>query len=223
VWVSANTGDDTSNTTCSQASPCKTIAKAFANLGSRNVVYLDDSTFNEVVSFALGQSGVTVQGGWVQGDAGWQAACNNTSSIIQGPLDGGSAAVEVAANNVTLRLVTVRSKQQGAQGSTVPAPESVYAVRAVNAQTLTLDNVTLIAQNAGGGQPGSTVSGSPGCALTGGNGQGGAVGEAGAAGTFSAPAGFVVATPAGVGTAGSNGNYTAPTLGQCSVCNKACP
>ncbi len=221
VWVSANTGND--GNACTQNSPCKTITKALANLGGRSVVYLDDSTFNEVVTLAGVQSGVTVQGGWVQGDAGWQAVCDNTSSIIQGPADGGPAAVEVATNGVTLRLVTVRSKQQGAQGPSVLVPESVYAVRAFNAQGLTLDNVTLIAQNAGGGQPGNSVSGTPGCTTTGDNGQAGSAGGAGAAGTFSSPSGFNVASPAGAGSAGSKGNYTSPNLGQCGICNKACP
>jgi hypothetical protein len=218
VWVSANTGSDSN--ACTQASPCQTIGKALGQLGTRTVVYLDDSTFNEVVT--LTQAGVTLQGGWVQGDAGWTAVCNNTGSIIQGPADAGPAAVEVTTSNVTMRLLTVRSKQQGAQGQNVPTPESVFAIRANNAPSLTLDNVTVIAQNAGGGQPGSTPNGSVPCMPFGGDGGGGTNGSPGPGGSFVGNT-FNVQS-GGTGTNGSAGVYTGPGGVACSNnCNRGCP
>lgn len=220
VWVSATTGSDGAQ--CgAQGTPCKSIGQALANRGSRNVIYLDDSTFNEVVN--LTQTGVTVQGGWVQGDAGWTAVCNNTGSIIQGPTDGGPAAVEVAANDVTLRLLTVKSKTQGAQGINVPIPESVFAVRATNAPNLTLDNVTLIAQNAGGGQPGTTPSNSPYCSTFPGDAGNGSSGSPGAQGTFTTTGTSFTVSTAGSGTPGSPGTYVAGSAPSCGTCNMGCP
>jgi len=222
VWVSANTGSD--NGTCgAQGAPCKSITQALTNRGSRNVVYLDDSTFNEVVNLA--QSGITVQGGWVQGDAGWSAVCNNTGSIIQGPSDAGPAAVEVSAGDITLRLLTVRSKTQGAQGSTIPTPESVFAVRAINAANLKLDNVTLVAQNAGGGQPGTTPGNSPFCSTFPGDASNGTTGSPGPAGTFTTSGSSFAVSPGGSGTPGSPGKYTSGNPPACSsACNNlGCP
>lgn len=217
VWVSASTGAD--NGQCgAQGAPCKSIAQALANRAGRNVIYLDNSTFFEVVNL---QSAVTIQGGWVQ-DAGWNPSCDNTRSVIEGPADGGPAAIEVNANGVTLRLLTVRSKQQGAQGTGVPVPESVYAVRATDSPNLVLDNVTLIAQNAGGGAPGTTPTGSITCAQVSGDAGNGGIGSGGLAGTFSAT-GFNVTT-GGSGTQGSTGVYTPPGAGQCNNnCNRGCP
>lgn len=220
VWVSADAGAD--NTQCgSQTSPCKSIAQAIANRAGRTVIYLDTTEFDEVVTLGNGQSGLTLQGGWFRADGGWQANCDNTKSIIQGPADAGPAAIEVNTSGVTLRLVTVRSKIQGAQGQNIPVPESVYAVRAVDSQNLVLDNVALIAQNAGGGAPGGTPSGTATCTMSGGTGTAGGSGSGGLPGSFSA-SGFTVTT-AGTGTPGSTGLYTAPSPGQCAGCNTGCP
>jgi hypothetical protein len=221
VWVSADGGLD--NAQCGvAASPCKSIAQALANRAGRTVIYLDGTEFDEVVTLGSTQTGITVQGGWVRVDGGWQAQCDNTHSIIQGPEEAGPAAVEVNTSGVTLRLVTVKSKIQGAQGQTLPVPETVYAVRATDSPNLFLDNVTLIAQNAGGGSPGSTPLTPPGCTTTGGNGSSGTMGGAGQGGTFSA-SGFAPATAAS-GSPGQPGNYTPPTAGSCNPnCNVGCP
>jgi hypothetical protein len=219
VWVSAKTGIGGSG--CgTQAQPCNTIAQALANRGGRNVIYLDDSIFQEIVQLASAQSGITLQGGWIQGDAGWQAVCDNTKSIIQGQDAGGPAAIEITTtNNVTLRLLTVKSKQSGANGG--GTTENVYAIRAIDAPGLTLDNVTLISQNAGGGSPGSTPQNPPFCTTNGSNGQPGSVGTAGLPGVF-AGSDFSVST-AGQGSTGNAGSYTGPTNGQCGNCNAGCP
>ena len=216
VWVSAKTG---SGTLCTQAQPCKTIAQGLANRGSRNVVYLDDSTFQEIVQLNSQHSGITLQGGWVQNDGGWQAVCASNKSIIQGQ-DGGPAAVEIAqTDNITLRLLTVTSKPSGVNGG--GASENVYAIRAVDVPKLTLDNVTLISQTAGGGAPGTTPTTTSSCMQNGGSGQPGGSGNAGALGTFTGN--DLVIGGGGQGVTGNTGTYTGPTGGKCGSCNTVCP
>jgi hypothetical protein len=211
VWTSASIGAD--NASCgTRAAPCKTIANALvrASAQSVHVIYIDDSTFAESVTLGAAQAALTIQGGWSITDAGWSAVCNDGTSIIQGVSSGPSAAIVVnGANGATLRLLTVRSKTNGAVG------ESVYALQVVDTPSVTLDNVVLLAQSGGTGAPGVTGTTSGGCTATNaGSGSTGAVGTGGAAGSFGA-SGYVPAV-AGTGLDGGNGTLAAPQAGNCS-------
>src|ERR1700722_4867521 len=88
IWVSP-TGSNTSS--CGdQTTPCQTIAYALANLGGRNAIYLDNSTFNEAVTIT--SPSLTLQGGFVRpSDAGgWTEECNSELTTIQAPDDAGA-------------------------------------------------------------------------------------------------------------------------------------
>ncbi len=212
VWVSV-TGAD--NGSCGdQTTPCKTIYQAMKNLGTRHFVYLDNSEFDENV--LVTQAGLTIQGGWMS-DAGWTPVCDTTLTTIQGPEEGGSAAIEIAnAANVTLRLLTVRSKTNGNKGT----GESVYAVRATNAPTLAIDNASLVAQNGGAGAYGGTPTAPSGCTPSGGSGLDGSIGAPGDGGMLSG-SDFA---PSNGGTGGSGDNGTSPpgNAGSCHMCSTQC-
>lgn len=211
VWVSASAGSDSSS--CGdQSTPCKTIAQAIANLDGRNAIYLDDSTFNEAV--AITTSSLTLQGGF-QRDAGWTPVCRSNLTTIQAP-DDASVAIEITGANATLRLLTVQSKVNGAAGT----GETVYAVRATNAGTLTIDNCSLLAQNGGAGAWGSAGSTPSGCTPGGSNGADGSVGAAGTPGTFVGNA-FVTET-AQAGTSGQSGSSSKGAFGTCALCSSDC-
>ncbi|HEY1954966.1 MAG TPA: hypothetical protein VGH28_05125 [Polyangiaceae bacterium] len=192
VWVSA-TGSDTSGCGTTD-SPCQSVGYALGVAGTTTkYVYLDQATFRENVAIGAGQAGVTIQGGF-QRDAGWTATCDNSLSTIWPLDDGGAVAVDIqGAPGVTLRLLTVRSKTNGAPGS----GESVYAVRVENSNPVALENVTLVAQHGGDGKWGT--GGAQGLGCTTGSSGGGGPGSPGA--------------PSGPGTFGPNG-FTPDTASQ---------
>jgi hypothetical protein len=212
TWVSAR-GSDAPGCGAPGA-PCATIAHALG-LGVK-YLYLDQSTFNETLVLDNTFAGYTLQGGWFRDDAGtWDATCNNGLATIQGQDDAGSAAVDIqGATNITFRLLTIQSKVNGAPGT----GESVYAVRVIDTTGVTLDNVTMLAQNAaqgvigGMGTNGTNCGSSPG--QTGADGSAGAPGDAG----MFTNNGFVPSF-AGTGTNGQEGQeISIGAAGQCGFC-----
>jgi len=216
VWVSA-TGTDTDD--CgTQETPCATIGHALGVAGSTTkYVYLDQATFRENVSLGATQSGMTIQGGF-QRDAGWTPSCDDSLSTIWPLDDGGPAAVDIqGAPDVTLRLMTVRSKTNGDPGT----GESVYAVRVENSDPVALENVTLIAQHGGDGKWGTGGSQAVGCTSgTSGTGGNGSTGISGGPGTFG-PNGFTPDT-AGSGGPGALGTSTPGSSGNQVSCIVSC-
>ncbi len=210
VWVSGTGQDGASCGT--PASPCATIGHALSVRGTRAFLYLDHATFTEALSLGGAQAGVTIQGGFERGDAGWSPQCDNSLSTIQAPDDAGPSAIDIdGAAGVTLRLVTVRSKTNGALG------ESVYAVRVFDTSGVVLDNVSLLAQSGGqgvNGQAGVTPTTCVG--LASGSSAAGSTGQAGAPGSIG-PTGYTIETGAN-GLEGGVGNATAGSAGQCGFC-----
>lgn len=217
VWVSGSGGSDNSTCGDDQAHACQTIGQAIKNLKSRSFIYVDNNIFNENV--VIQQAGLTLQGGWMS-DAGWTPTCNSGATTVQGPDDGGSAAVQIqGVPNVTLRLLTIRSKTNGAAGT----GESVYAVRAISAGNVTIDNATLLAQHGGAGAWGSPqITVNSGCSTPGGSGQAGAFGSPGDGGSFSG-SDFVPAV-GDLGSTGATGQTGSGTPGACKPnCSAECP
>jgi hypothetical protein len=214
AWVSQKHGNDMGG--CGvKASPCASIGFALAHT-SINVIYLDDSMFNEALALDGGQANFTIQGGFVfDPDAGtWTPNCNTNLTTIQGPADAGSSAVDImGANGITFRLVTIQSKVNGASGT----GESVYAVRVFDTPGVTLDNVTLLAQSGGAGAVGMTGTSEINCNQFVGNlGGVGTTGDAGALGQI-LMGGFSPQVGGG-GGAGQEGTWTPPTAGASGSC-----
>ncbi len=218
VWVSQKIGKDTGG--CgAKTSPCASIGFALANT-SINVIYLDDSTFNEALALDGGAANFTIQGGFtVDPDAGtWTPNCNTNLTTIQGPADAGSSAVDImGATGITFRLVTIRSKVNGASGM----GESVYAVRVFDTSGVVLDNVTLLAQSGGAGGVGVAGNGNTFCSqVSGGSGAAGTTGDAGGLGQILS--GGFSPDIGGGGGGGQTGTLTPPTagaVGSCWSCN----
>ncbi len=210
AWVSQNKGTD--DGTCgTQLHPCATITYTLANV-KKPLLYLDDSVFIEPLALGVGFSNYTIQGGFQIDDAGtWTPSCNTQLTTIQGPEDAASAAVDInGAAGITFRLMTVKSKVNGAPGT----GESVYAMRVTDTQNVTLDNVTLLAQSGGAGQVGTGGSAGSGFQCTGaGSASTGANGAPSGGGHFNAQ-GFVPDI-AGNGDAGDLGVPQPGKSGQC--------
>jgi len=219
VWVSGKIGKD--QTGCGiKTSPCASIGWALSHItGSLTVVYLDDSIFPEDLTLGGPFANFTIQGGFQLDDAGtWTAECDTQLTTIQCPPDGGSSTVDInGATGITFRLLTIRSKVNGAPGT----GESVYAMRVFDTAGVILDNVTLLAQSGGAGAVGTTESASINCDQSnGGSGADGSVGTPGAAGQLG-PQGFVPDI-AGDGGTGDMGTLTPPSagaFGNCWSCN----
>jgi hypothetical protein len=218
IWVSKKIGTDT--TGCgSTASPCASIGYALG--AGVMTLYLDDSTFTENITLDSTDQNYTIQGGFLVDAGVWTPACNSGLTNVVGREDGGSAAIEVhGASGLTLRLLTVSSKANGAAGS----GESVYAVRVTDTPNVVLDNVTLIAQAGGAGATGPYVTPTTavGCAAgVSGSGTAGGVGAPGAAGQITVT-GYVPA----YGQGGDSGDYatvaTPPGNGVCQTCYTTC-
>ena len=210
VWVSGTGQDGASCGT--PESPCATIGHALSVRGARSFLYLDHATFAEALSLTGAQAGVTIQGGFERSDAGWTPQCDNSLSTIQAPEDAGPSAIDVnGAAGLTLRLVTVRSKANGALG------ESVYAMRVFDTTGVLLDNVSLLAQSGGQGVKGQNGLTPTTCVgLASGSSTTGFTGQAGSSGSIG-PTGYTITT-AGSGGDGGVGNATTGSPGACGYC-----
>ncbi len=145
------------------ASPCRTVQHAVTRAVAtfRDHVLLDDGEFEELETLQI-PAGVTLQGGWSRVNSTWQRACpseRSSQTVIQSQA---RVAVRVsAAGSVHLDALTIRTKDVGDTG------ESLYGVWVDGAESqLTLDEVTVVAGDAGSGLnglPGQTLSGPQTC------------------------------------------------------------
>jgi hypothetical protein len=216
VWVSGTGSDGASCGT--RDAPCATITHALSVIGTRKVMYLDHATFTEALSLGANQAGFTIQGGFERAtDGGWTPQCDNSLSTIQAPEDGGPSAIDVnGSTGITLRLLTIRSKANGAIGG-----ESVYAMRVFNTTGVVLDNVTLLAQSGGPGLVGSTGTSTTTCTYgQSGNAGAGSTGAPGTPGSIG-PSGYTP-TFGGVGGDGGFGPSTPGSAGACNTCVTVC-
>lgn len=171
-WVSANGND---NNPCTQAMPCQTLGYVLSH-SPKHYIYLDNSTFTESLVLDGSFTNFTIQGGWVLDGSVWTDQCLSTLTTIQEPADGGLSAVDlVGASGITFRLLSIWSKVQGQGGS----GDSVYAMRVMGTTNVTLDNVTLVAQNGAQGAYNGNGATNLGCTTTSsGNGMSGNEGNA---------------------------------------------
>jgi len=220
AWVDHTTGTDM--TGCGlQTEPCQSIGYALVHTTSTTIYVGGPDTYEENLVLGAGYANYTLQGGWIVDDAGnFSQACANNLAIIQGPADGGSATVDIhGASNVVLRLLTIRSKVNGAPGT----GESVYAVRVVDTANVVVDNDTLLAQYGGDGVNGAGGGTGSGCNTTSpttGTPAPGATGSAGNAGTFDPASGYqpVFAGDGGVGNQGTHNPGQSGASGTCGTC-----
>lgn len=212
VHVHPKWGTNAANCGAANA-PCQSIAQAIARAKATQspAIYLGDGTYPEALD-VLGVN-LVVEGGWVMDGGAWTGACDTNFAKIDSPKNYG--ALVNGSTQVTLRLLTISSRSNGAPG------ESMYGLF-VQGATVALDNVVLVAQNGGDGLAGGagqtqfTL-----CPTQAGNGAAGDGGGPGNLGIFNQNGYFGVAGPKGgtgaTGTAGGLG-----TQGTCSMCYPQC-
>lgn len=134
--------------------PCKSLKQALTQVKLKNpkVIYLGKGTYQEQVTLTQIENGLTIEGGW---GPGWTSECQASLATVIDPRSkndpSGAPTIHVNnANNVTLRLFTVWSRNQGYTGTAVSA---VWVTGSSNA--VSFDNMTLVARYGGDGTIGS--------------------------------------------------------------------
>ncbi len=218
IHVNPKTGNDTSN--CGAANdPCATLGKALSRAGNTiKRIYLAPGDYKEQVTLTPGYNGLTIEGGW---DADWTSDCKSSLANLvdnRANTPGQTPTLQINnANDITLRLFTITSRNQGGVGESV----SAMWVTGSTTNNITVDNMTLVSRLGGDGNIGATGNPSFGTnCFDGGSGAAGGQGTAGGDGTWG-PTGFTPAG-AGVGNPGSTGTAGAPgspgASGTCISC-----
>jgi hypothetical protein len=204
--------------------PCATFKQGLLRIGQtgKKKLYLAPGDYKEQVTLTPGYTGLTIEGGW---GPGWKSDCRSSLAQLvdnRSNTAGQTPTMHINdANNVTLRLFTITSRNQGGVGESVSA---LWVTSSGSAKQVTIDNMTLVARFGGDGPIG--VQGNPSFGadcFDGGNGAPGAPGGAGGDGTWG-PNGFAAASgapgnPGATGTAGAPGSPGAS--GSCVVsCGK---
>jgi len=152
IHVDPNNGNDTSS--CGAPNDaCKTLTQALKRAANTvKKIYLAQGDYQEQVTLTPGYNGLTIEGGW---GPNWKSECKSSLANVVDPRSkndpSGAPTIHIKdASDITLKLFTVTSRNQGFTGTAVSA---VWVTG--NANAVSFDNMTLVARYGGDGTIGS--------------------------------------------------------------------
>ena len=139
----------------SAAKPFQTIALAQtkARAAGKVKVYLDQGTYAEAVVIADGSTGIVIEGGWKKTGATWGRDCGagaRASTIIASPTSP-AVLFEKVKTLSGLRRLTVKTKPKGATVADTAGESLIGVFIRGNGSRVALDDVEVIAGDAGDG------------------------------------------------------------------------